>query len=172
MSFRRFCILLFVVGLALFLRSVFLQHGVAEVGMPASGASEAHSDEGKTSSTEAVRLKGKLHEREPKKEHGIDEMFAGLREILPGQTEFPEQTLQERILAINALLKKRDIKLRLGMDEVLYPSPHLLDKNVPAFSQEATTLNHILFQAESSLKMTHYLSQDEGAVLLMEGSGG
>ena len=130
--------------------------------MPGSGKSPDSSDSCTT----------KLREREPKKDHGIDEMFAGLREILPGSTEFPEQSLQDRILAINALLKKAGIKPRVDMDEVLYPSPHLLEKNVPAFSQENATLNHILLQAESALKMSHYLNQGEGTVLLNEGSGG
>ena len=118
-----------------------------------------------------ILSEAKLREREPKKELGIDEMFAGLNVVLPGLTEFPEQTLQERILVINALLKKRGIKHRLGMDQVIYPSPHLLEKNVPAFSQENATLRDILHQAEIALGMSYYLSQD-GSVLLNEGSGG
>ena len=155
--------------------AVFLRFGsepeTSGNGDQAKGASGEPANVSEPAESNATLSESKLHGREPKKELGIDEMFAGLSVVLPGLTEFPEQTLQERILVINALLKKSGIKHRLGMDQVIYPSPHLLEKNVPAFSQENATLRDMLHQAEIALGMSYYLSQD-GSVLLNEGSGG
>jgi len=164
-------LILLLLGSALFLRFSSETNATAS-GPPATATTGQMPDAGKSPETSGISSTTKVRERETKKQHGIDEMFAGLRATMPGLTTFPEQTLQERILAINSLLKKADIKLRLGMDEVLYPSPHLLEKNVPAFALENATLNDILLQAESALKMSHYLNQDHGAILLYEGSGG
>lgn len=172
MPIRRILIafILLLFGAALFLRfdSETRTSGAANQvkganGEPANTSGPPESD--------GILSESKLRDREPKKELGIDEMFAGLSVVLPGLTKFPEQTLQERILMINALLKRNGIKHRLGMDQVIYPSPHLLEKNVPAFSQKNATLRDILHQAEIALGMSYYLSQD-GSVLLNEGSGG
>ncbi|RYD47338.1 MAG: hypothetical protein EOP83_28180 [Verrucomicrobiaceae bacterium] len=163
-------LMLLLVSAVIFLR-FRSETNIQGIGDQAKGANGQAAGASGAPATKSILSEAKLREREPKKELGIDEMFAGLKVVLPGLTEFPEKTLQERMLATNALLKKTGIKLRLGMDETLHPSPHLLEKNVPAFSQQNATLGDILLQAESALKMSHYLSQD-GSVLLNEGSGG
>lgn len=160
--------ILLLVGIVIFFRFGSETERAGDQAKEVSG--EPRTVSGPTESNK-ITSEAKLREREPKKELSIDEMFGGLNTVLPGLTEFPEQTLQERILVINALLKKSGIKHRLGMDQVIYPSPHLLEKNVPAFSQENATLRDILHQAETALGMSYYLSQD-GSVLLNEGSGG
>ncbi len=95
-----------------------------------------------------------------------------MRVTLPGVTDFPEQTLQERILATNALLKKAGIVLRFGIDEESYPSQSLLEMTVPAFLQENATPNDILHHAHKALKKHYFLSEGDGAVLFQDASGG
>ena len=97
-------------------------------------------------------------------------MLDDLKRTLPGLTVFPEQTLNERILAANSQLKKAGISLRFGVDEELYPSQGLLEMRVPAFSQEDATVNDILQNAHKALNQ-HYMLSD-GRVLFQEGSGG
>ncbi|MBK1884033.1 hypothetical protein JIN85_16560 [Luteolibacter pohnpeiensis] len=103
---------------------------------------------------------------------GVDEMLAALNTPLPGLTEFPEQTLQERILATNASLKKAGNFVRFNVDEKMYPSQILLEKTLPAFSQEGATPNDIIHHAQRTLKQHHVLDSDGGRVLFQEGSGG
>ena len=171
MPLRRILLVLIVllVGVAVFLR-FRPESGIPETGSPVPGSSEAQGKNSKPASAMDVPLANKVREREPEKEHDLDETFAALNTTLPGLTEFPEQTLQERILATNALLKNAGIRLRFGVDEVLYPSQNLLEMTVPAFSQENATPNDILQHSVKAMNK-HYLYSD-GAVLFQDGSGG
>jgi hypothetical protein len=166
---NRRILLLLLVGAAVFLR-FRSENGAPETGNPISEASGARGKNGEPTSAKDVPLIGKVREREPEKEHDLDETNAALNTTLPGLTEFPEQTLQERILATNALLKKAGIRLRFGVDEVLYPSQNLLEMKVPAFSQENATPNDILQHSVKAMNK-HYMYTD-GAVLFQDGSGG
>ncbi len=107
-----------------------------------------------------------------KKAINVDEMLAALNTPLPGLTKFPEQTLLERILATNFSLKKAGNFVRLGVDEKTHPSETLLERTLPAFSQEDATPNDIIRHALRTLKQHHFLNLDEGRVLFQEGSGG
>lgn len=102
----------------------------------------------------------------------VDEMIAALNSPLPGLTKFPEQTLQERILAANASLKKTGSFVRFGVDEKMYPSQILLERTLPAFSQENATPNDIIHHAQITLKQHHRLESGEGKVLFQVGGGG
>ena len=102
----------------------------------------------------------------------VDEMIAALNSPLPGLTKFPEQTLQERILAANASLKKTGSFLRFGVDEKMYPSQILLERTLPAFSQENATPNDIIHHAQITMKQHHLLELGEGKVLFQVGGGG
>ena len=107
-----------------------------------------------------------------KKAPDVDEMIAALNAPLPGLTKFPEQTLQERILATNLSLKKAGNFVRFGVDEKMYPSQILLERTLPGFSQENATPNDIIRHAQITLKQHHFLDLDGGRVLFQEGSGG
>lgn len=117
-------------------------------------------------------LGSKTREREIKKALEVDEMLAALNAPLPGLTKFPEQTLLERILATNISLKKAGNFVRFGVDEKMYPSEILLERTLPAFSQENATPNDIIRHAQHTLKQHHFLDMDGGRVLFQEGSGG
>ena len=101
----------------------------------------------------------------------IDEISAAFNVPLPGLTKFPEQTLQERILATNFSLKKAGNVVRFGVDEELYPSQILLERTLPAFSQENATPNDIIRDVQRTLKQ-NYFPDLRGRVLFQEGSGG
>lgn len=102
----------------------------------------------------------------------VDEMIAALNSPLPGLTKFPEQTLRERILATNASLERAGSFVRFGVDEKMHPSQILLERTLPAFSQEKATPNDILRDAQRTLKQHHVLDMDRGRVWFQEGSGG
>lgn len=102
----------------------------------------------------------------------VDEMLAAMKSPLPGLTTFPEQTLQERLLATNFSLKKVGNVVRFGVDEEIYPSQILLETTLPAFSQENATPNDILRHAQRTLKQHHFLDLERGRILIQEGSGG
>jgi hypothetical protein len=99
-------------------------------------------------------------------------MYAALNAPLPGLTKFPEQTLQERILLTNLSLKKAGNCVRFGVDEKMHPSEILLERTLPAFSQENATPNDIIRHAQRTLKQHYWLNLEEGKVLFQEGSGG
>lgn len=171
MSIRRIAILLVLAGLFLVLR--FRLGGVD----PAKDNAAAGTGErvvlikaGESTEAESTSTNAKSREREPEEKLDVDETLAALKATLPGLTKFPEQTLQERILATNALLKKAGIALRFGVDEKLYPSENLLEMPVPAFSQENATPNDILLNSHRALGKHYFLS--EGAVLFQDASGG
>jgi hypothetical protein len=171
MTIRRFwlCLVLLLVGLAIFL-CVRSECRVQKSGDPVAGAGGREGEHGTSAAIKDVPSSRKVRERRPENEQGIDETFAALKATLPGLTEFPEQTLQERILATNAMLKKAGIRLRFGVDEELYPSQNLLDLKVPAFSQENATPNDILQHSHKAMNKGYLLS--DGTVLFQDGSGG
>lgn len=114
----------------------------------------------------------KIREREKNKALEFDEMYAALKKPLPGLTEFPEQTLQERIISANISLKNSSNFIRFGIDEKMHPSQILLDRILPAFSQENATPQDIIRHAQSTLKQHYFYDMEEGKVLFQEGSGG
>jgi hypothetical protein len=114
----------------------------------------------------------KTRGRDTDKSLEVDEMIAALNSPLPGLTKFPEQTLQERILASNSSLRKAGNVVRFGIDEKMHPSQILLERTLPAFSQEDATPNDILRHAQRTLKQHHVLDLGKGRVLFQEGSGG
>lgn len=120
----------------------------------------------------ATQGSARTRERDKDKSTAVDEMIAALNSPLPGLTKFPEQTLQERILAANASLKKAGNVVRFDVDEEMHPSQILLERTLPAFSQENATPNDILRDAQRTLKQHHLLDEDRGRVLFQEGSGG
>jgi hypothetical protein len=121
---------------------------------------------------QATKESPRIRKRDEDKSIAVDEMIAALNSPLPGLTKFPEQTLQERILATNASLKRAGSFVRLGVDEKMYPSQILLETTLPAFSQEKATPNDIIRHAQLTLKQHHFLDLDRGRVLFQEGSGG
>ena len=137
---------------------------------PASHGYEVSDEHSATTQTHSATAESKTHDRSPEEEHDYGETLLTLRTIIPGRTEFPEQTLQERILEINAMLKKHDIALRFGVDEILYPSSHLLELKVPAFSKENASPRDILQQDVKAMDKSYFISGDK--VLYQDGSGG
>ena len=125
-----------------------------------------------THSEPATHGSPRTRERDKDKSIAVDEMIAALNSPLPGLTKFPEQTLQERILATNASLKRAGSFVRFGIDEKMHPSQILLETTLPAFSQEKATPNDIIRHAQRTLKQHHFLDLDRGRVLFQEGSGG
>lgn len=134
---------------------------------PQSGATTHASSEPATHENTA-RSKTRL--RLPQEEPDFGATFENLQVIIPGLTEFPEQTLQERILATNALLKKQGIALRFDVDEILYPSNHLLELKVPAFSRKNARPLDILKHDVSAMDKHYFISGDK--VLYQDASGG
>ncbi len=139
---------------------------------PSPEASGGQGGAGRSSDAHGASLRTKTRERKIKKALEVDEMSAALNAPLPGLTEFPEQTLQDRILATNFSLKKAGNVVRFGVDEEMYPSQILLERTLPAFSQENATPNDIIRHAQRTLKQHHFLDLDGGRVLFQEGSGG
>jgi hypothetical protein len=112
----------------------------------------------------------KASSRLPMEEPDYGETLQTLRTVIPGLTDLPEQTLRERILAINAMLKKHDLALRFGVDEILYPSNHLLELKVPAFSKENASPRDILRHDVNAIDKHYFISGYK--VLFQDGSGG
>jgi hypothetical protein len=125
-----------------------------------------------TSLQPATHERTRTRERNTEKPLEVDEMLAALNSPLPGLTSFPEQTLQERILATNASLRKAGNVVRFGVDEKMHPSQILLERTLPAFSQVNATPNDILRNAQRTLNQNSLLDLDRGRVLFQEGSGG
>ncbi|MCW1923433.1 hypothetical protein OKA05_12785 [Luteolibacter arcticus] len=172
MSFRRVWIVLLVTGLVVFLCSRFVKNSITETSKSASGTTGAHDEKGKPHSAEEVSSSHKVREREPEKRPGISDMLASFNTPLPGLIEFPQQTLQERILATNALLKKTGIALRFGVDEEQDPSQSLLELQVPALLLENATPRLILLHDVNALKKDFFFNEEEGEVLFRENFGG
>jgi hypothetical protein len=112
----------------------------------------------------------KTSSRLPMEEPDYGKTLETLRTVIPGHTDLPEQSLRERILAINAMLKKHDIALRFGVDEILYPSDHLLELNVPAFSKDNASPRDILRHDVNAMDKHYFISGNK--VLYQDGSGG
>lgn len=125
-----------------------------------------------TNSEPATHGSSRTRERDKDESIAVDEMIAALNSPLPGVTRYPEQTLQERILATNAALKRAGSFVRFGVDEKMHPSQILLERTLPAFSQENATPNDILRHAQGTLKQHDLLDLDRGRILFQEGSGG
>jgi cytoskeletal protein RodZ len=164
---------LLLVGLAAVLIVIVLS--LSRQNPPATSPDSLSPQSGTTTHTNSEpATHGSLRSRERDKDQSIavDEMIAALNSPLPGLTKFPEQTLQERILAANASLKKAGNVVRFDVDEKMHPSQILLERTLPAFSQENATPNDILRDAQRTLKQHHLLDEDRGRVLFQEGSGG
>ena len=144
-------------------------HGTIE---PSPGASRDQGGAPRPPDAESAFLGAKTRERGVKKPHEVDEMLTALNAPLPGLTKFPEQTLQERLLSANLSLKKAGNFVRFDVDEKMHPSQILLERTLPAFSQENATPNDIIRHAQITLKQHHFLDLDAGRVLFQEGSGG
>ncbi len=163
-------VILLVVGLSLLrLISESQFHRTVE---PSPGVSRDQGGASRSPEAQNASLGTKTREREKKKALEVDEMYAALNAPLPGLTKFPEQTLQERILLTNLSLKKAGNCVRFGVDEKMHPSEILLERTLPAFSQENATPNDIIRHAQRTLKQHYWLNLEEGKVLFQEGSGG
>lgn len=144
---------------------------------PSDGTDDSLSKQGAATdnttsepATHGISAQTKTRLRSPKEEPDFGKTLATLRTVIPGLTEFPEQTLGDRIRDTNALLKKHDIALRFGIDEILYPSNHLLDLRLPAFSRQNASPRDILRHDVSAMDKHYFISGDK--VLYQDGSGG
>lgn len=155
-----------VIGIVLFLTRQNPPATSHDLVSPQSGTT-THTNPGP-----ATHGSPRTRERDKDPSIAVDEMITALNSPLPGLTKFPEQTLQERILATNASLKRAGSFVRFGVDEKMHPSQILLERTLPAFSQENATPNDILRHAQRTLKQHHLLDLDRGRILFQEGSGG
>lgn len=146
------------------------QHSSLPADSSSSRGNGARAEGRVTPETHSTTAKSKTGSRPPKEEPDFGKTLNTLQTVIPGLTELPEQTLQERILATNSLLKKHGIALRFGVDEILYPSNHLLDLKVPAFSKENARPCDILRQDVKAMDKHYFISGDK--VLYQDGSGG
>jgi hypothetical protein len=169
---RRTVTLLLLLGGCLVLIRFMSESQSHRVGELSHEARRVNGEAQRSSDVPDASLGTKTRQREMKKALEFDEMFAALKTPVPGWTHFPEQTLEERILATNFSLKKAGNPVRLGIDEKLYPSQNLLEKILPAFSQENATPNDIIRHAQQTLKQHHYFDTEGGRVLFQEGGGG
>lgn len=92
-------------------------------------ASRVHGEAQRSSDVPDASRASKTRQREMKKALELDEMLSALKTPVPGWTHFPEQTVEERVLATNVSLKKAGNPVRLGIDEKLFPSEILLEKS-------------------------------------------
>ncbi len=172
MPTRSRALLLFGLAAALIIIVLFLRWEDSSLAAdsPASHGNEVRAEASATPEVNSTTAKSKTRDRPAEEEPDFGETFDTMRVVIPGLIEFPEQTLQERILAINALLKKHDIALRFGVDEILYPSNHLLDLKVPAFSKDNARPCDILRHDVNAMDKHYFISGDK--VLYQDGSGG
>jgi hypothetical protein len=166
-SARIIAILAILTAILLFLKQ---QDLTIAADSPAPRGNSPRPEDSPTPEAPSTTTESKTRNRPPEEEPDFGETLQTLRTIIPGLIEFPEQTLQERILAINAMLKKHDIALRFDVDEILYPSSHLLELKVPAFSKENASPRDILQQDVKAMDKSYFISGDK--VLYQDGSGG
>ncbi|WP_367874083.1 hypothetical protein [Luteolibacter sp. Populi] len=93
---------------------------------------------------------------------------------LPTPVDYPEQTVRERITAINSSLKKAGIPagaLRIQINESYENKEVVLDWKVPAFSAESATPREILTHCCDAVHVRYYVRPDKPGVAIISPAG-